>query len=215
MKQWVDYAREHRAVIFYDAAYEAYISPDARDVPHSIFEIPGARDVAIEFRSFSKTAGFTGVRAAFTVVPKSLMGRAADGSQVPLHKLWHRRHTTKFNGVSYIVQRGAEAIYTDAGRQQIRKLIDFYMTSAKLIRVGLSEAGLQCFGGEHAPYLWVKTPVGTKSWDYFDQLLTDKNIVCTPGSGFGLSGEGYVRISAFNSRANVEEAIARFREKST
>jgi LL-diaminopimelate aminotransferase len=212
LKQWVDYATEHKALIFYDAAYEAYIAPDAAGVPHSIYEISGARDVAIEFRSFSKTAGFTGVRCAFTVMPKNLMGRAADGSSVPLHRLWHRRHTTKFNGVSYIVQRGAEAVYSTAGKQQVRKLIDFYMTNAKLIRSGLSAAGLRCYGGEHAPYVWIATPDNVSSWDFFDRLLREMHIVSTPGSGFGRAGEGYVRLSAFNSRENTETAIQRIRQ---
>jgi LL-diaminopimelate aminotransferase len=218
LAQWVEYARQNRAVIFYDAAYEAYIAQNASeglaltsDVPHSIYEIPGARHVAVEFRSFSKTAGFTGVRCAFTVVPKSLTGRAADGSEVPLQRLWHRRHTTKFNGVSYVVQRGAAAIYSDAGRAQVRALIDFYMSNASLIKTGLSKAGLNCFGGEHAPYVWVQTPPGCTSWQFFDRLLGDANVVCTPGSGFGSAGEGFVRISAFNSRANVECALERIR----
>jgi LL-diaminopimelate aminotransferase len=194
-------------VILYDAAYEAYIT-DA-SIPRSIYEIPGGRDVAIEFRSFSKTAGFTGLRCAFTVIPKSVTGTAGDGSKVELHKLWHRRHTTKFNSVPYIVQRAAEASYSDAGKQQIRGLVSFYLENAKLIRDGLAKMGWQSFGGVNAPYVWVKTPGGIASWDMFDQLLKKANIVVTPGSGFGLSGEGYFRISAFNSRQNVEEAIER------
>jgi LL-diaminopimelate aminotransferase len=210
LKQWVDYARANDAIILYDAAYEAYITEPG--IPHSIYEIPGARDVAIEFRSFSKTAGFTGVRAAFTVVPRSLKGRTRDGSQVEVHKLWHRRHTTKFNGVSYIVQRGAEACYTDAGRQQVRALVGFYLENAKLIRQGLGATGLKAYGGVNAPYVWVKTPQGMSSWDAFDLLLKEANVVVTPGSGFGISGEGYFRVSAFNSRQNVEEAIGRLKE---
>jgi LL-diaminopimelate aminotransferase len=207
LTKWVEYAKQHESVIFFDAAYEAYIT-DA-SIPHSIYEIPGARDVAIEFRSFSKTAGFTGTRCAFTVVPKSLKGRAGDKSQVDLYRLWMRRHTTKFNGVSYIVQRGAEAVYSPAGKEQTRKLVAFYLENAKLIREGLTKQGLQVFGGVNAPYVWVKTPGNTSSWQFFDALLREANVVCTPGSGFGSAGEGYVRLSAFNSRANVEEALRR------
>jgi LL-diaminopimelate aminotransferase len=207
LTEWVEYAKANSSVILFDAAYEAYVA-DA-DVPHSIFEIAGARDVAIEFRSFSKTAGFTGVRAAFTVVPKTLMGKTKSGEKVDLHRLWHRRHTTRFNGISYIVQRGCEAIYSDAGKQQVRALVDFYMTNAKLIREKLGAVGLQVFGGANAPYAWVRTPRGATSWQFFDRLLTECHVVCTPGSGFGASGEGYVRLSAFNSRENVEEAMRR------
>ena len=211
LTEWVNYARANNAIILYDAAYEAYIADPA--IPHSIYEIPGARDVAIEFRSFSKTAGFTGTRCAFTVVPKTLMGDTKSGEKTPLHSLWHRRHTTKFNGVSYIVQRGAEAVYSDAGKQQVRKLIEFYMTNAKLIRAGLSKAGLNCFGGENAPYVWIQTPNKLSSWQFFDKLLNEAHVVCTPGSGFGASGEGYIRLSAFNSRENVEEALKRIAQK--
>ena len=216
LTEWVNYAQQNGAIIFYDAAYEAYISD--RSIPHSIYEIPGGRDVAIEFRSFSKTAGFTGTRCAFTVVPKTLLGVTelgpsgpgqAPAPKTPLHKLWHRRQSTKFNSVSYIVQRGAEAVYTDAGKQQVRGLIDFYMTNAKLIRAGLSKAGLNCFGGESAPYVWIQMPRGVTSWQFFDKLLNEAHIVCTPGSGFGASGEGYIRLSAFNSRENVEQALTR------
>ncbi len=208
LTEWVEYARAHRAVILYDAAYEAYITDP--QIPHSIFEIPGAREVAIEFRSFSKTAGFTGVRCAFTVVPKTLMGTSDTGELLSLHSLWNRRHTTKFNGVSYPVQRAAAAIYSEAGKQQVRSLIDFYLTNAALIRNGLSQTGLQVFGGVNAPYVWVKTPENATSWDFFDRLLTQAHLVGTPGSGFGASGEGYFRLSAFNSRENVEEAVRRF-----
>lgn len=211
LAQWVNYAKEHRAIILYDAAYEAYIA-DA-SLPHSIYEIAGARDVAIEFRSFSKNAGFTGTRCGYTVVPKSLLGKTKDGADVALHPLWNRRHSTKYNGVPYIIQRGAEATFTDAGKQQIHGLINFYMTNAKLIRAGLSQAGLKCFGGENAPYVWIKTPAGFSSWQFFDHLLTNHHIVCTPGVGFGLSGEGYIRLSAFNSRENVEEAVRRIAGK--
>jgi LL-diaminopimelate aminotransferase len=207
LTEWVNFAKQNGAVIFYDAAYEAYISDPS--LPHSIYEIPGARDVAIEFRSFSKTAGFTGTRCAYTVVPKTLMGKSKDGTDIPFHRLWHRRHTTKYNGVPYIVQRGAEATYSDAGKKQVRALIDFYMNNAKLLRAGLINAGLKCFGGENAPYLWIETPKKIPSWDFFDQLLTKAHVVCTPGSGFGAAGEGYVRLSAFNSKENVQEAVER------
>lgn len=204
---WVEYARKHEAVILFDAAYEAYIT-DA-SIPHSIYEIPGARECAIEFRSFSKTAGFTGTRAGFTVVPKSLKGKTKDGRKVEMYPLWMRRHTTKFNGISYIVQRGAEAVYSPEGKAQVRALIDGYLSNATAIREGLSKLGLKCFGGVNAPYVWIETPNKAKSWDYFDTLLGKAHVVCTPGSGFGRSGEGYVRLSAFNSRANVDEALVR------
>jgi LL-diaminopimelate aminotransferase len=207
LEKWVAWAKQNDALILFDAAYEAFIG-DA-SIPHSIYEIPGARDVAIEFRSYSKTAGFTGVRAAFTVIPKSLAGKTRDGQRVELHRLWHRRHTTKFNGISYVVQRGAEAAYSDAGRSQIRDLIAFYMTNARLVREGLAKLGLKVYGGEHAPYVWVQTPGNAASWSFFDRLLSECHVVCTPGSGFGRAGEGYVRLSAFNSRENVEEALAR------
>jgi LL-diaminopimelate aminotransferase len=207
LTQWVEYARKNASIILFDAAYEAYISDP--NVPHSIYEIPGARDVAIEFRSFSKTAGFTGVRAAYTVVPKTLMGKARDGQSVDLHRLWHRRHTTRFNGISYIVQRGCEAIYSESGKQQVRKLVEHYMTNARIIREKLGAIGMKVHGGTNAPYAWVKTPNDTSSWDFFDVLLKRAHVVCTPGSGFGASGEGYIRLSAFNSRENVEEAMAR------
>jgi LL-diaminopimelate aminotransferase len=210
LTRWVEYARANQAVILFDAAYEGYITDET--IPHSIFEIPGARDVAIEFRSFSKTAGFTGVRCAFTVVPKSLMGSTSQGEKQPLHALWTRRHTTKFNGVSYPVQRAAEAAFSPAGQQQVRGLIDFYLTNARLIREGLEQTGLKVYGGINAPYVWVKTPGTESSWDFFDRLLTQAHLVGTPGSGFGASGEGYFRLSAFNSRENVEEAVRRFQK---
>ena len=209
LKQWVDYARKHGSVILFDAAYEAFITDPA--VPHSIYEVDGAREVAIEFRSFSKTAGFTGLRCGLTVVPKSLKGRTADGKEQALHPLWNRRHTTKFNGVSYVVQRAAEAVYSDAGRQQVRGLIDFYLQNAAIMRQALEQTGLKVFGGTSAPYLWIATPGGAKSWDFFDTLLRTCHVVCTPGAGFGSQGEGYFRLSAFNSRANVEEAMRRLR----
>lgn len=211
LQAWVDYARANGSIIFFDAAYEAYIS-DA-DIPHSIYEIEGARECAIEFRSFSKNAGFTGTRCAFTVMPKNLTAKAADGSDVQLWKLWNRRQSTKFNGVSYIVQRGAEAVYSEEGAAQIKELVNFYMENAAIIREKLTAAGLQVHGGVNAPYVWVKTPNNLSSWDFFDKLLHTCNVVGTPGSGFGAAGEGYFRISAFNSRENVEEAMKRITDK--
>jgi LL-diaminopimelate aminotransferase len=207
LAQWVRYAQEQNALILYDAAYEAFITDPA--VPHSIYEIPGAREVAIEFRSFSKTAGFTGTRCAFTVVPKDLKGTTESGETVDLYRLWNRRHTTKFNGVSYIIQKGAEAVYSADGKQQVKALIEHYLTNATLIREALTKAGLKVFGGVNAPYCWVETPGKQPSWDFFDNLLNKAHVVCTPGAGFGSAGEGYVRFSAFNSRANVEEAMTR------
>ena len=207
LQAWVDYAQENDSLILFDAAYEAFISD--RDLPHSIYEIEGAKDCAIEFRSFSKNAGFTGTRCAFTVVPKNLTGKAQDGSDVEIWKLWNRRQSTKFNGVSYIVQRGAEAVYSEAGQSQTKALIGFYLENAKIIREKLTAAGLEVYGGINAPYVWVKTPNGLSSWDFFDKLLQNANVVGTPGSGFGAAGEGYFRISAFNSRENVNEAMSR------
>ncbi len=211
LQAWVDYAKAHGSIIFFDAAYEAFITD--RSLPRSIYEIDGARDCAIEFRSFSKNAGFTGTRCALTVVPKTLTAKAADGSDVELWKLWNRRQSTKFNGVSYIVQRGAEAVYSPEGKAQVTALIAFYMENAKIIRDRLTAAGLQVSGGVNAPYVWVKTPDGLSSWDFFDKLLTNCHVVGTPGSGFGAAGEGYFRISAFNSRENVEEAMNRITAK--
>ncbi len=211
LQAWVNYAKENQSIIFFDAAYEAFISEDS--LPHSIYELDGAKDCAIEFRSFSKNAGFTGTRCAYTVVPKTLTVKAADGSSVELHKLWNRRQSTKFNGVSYIVQRGAEAVYSEAGKAQIQQLIDFYMDNAKIIREKLTAAGLTVYGGINAPYIWLQTPHGLSSWDFFDKLLNTANVVGTPGSGFGAAGEGYFRISAFNSRENVETAMKRIAEK--
>jgi LL-diaminopimelate aminotransferase len=210
LQTWIDYARREDALILFDAAYEAYITDPS--IPHSIYELPGARDCAIEFRSFSKTAGFTGTRCAFTVVPKSLTGRAADGSRVELHRLWNRRQSTKFNGVSYIIQRGAEAVYSPEGRQQVRTLVAFYLENARLLCDGLRAVGLTVDGGVNAPYVWLKTPGSLTSWEFFDQLLSQAHLVGTPGNGFGASGEGYFRLSAFNSRANVEEAIRRIQQ---
>ena len=211
LQDWVNYAKSHGSIILFDAAYEAFITDP--EIPHSIYEIEGARECAIEFRSFSKNAGFTGTRCALTVVPKTLTAKAADGSDVELWKLWNRRQSTKFNGVSYIVQRGAEAVYSEAGQAQTKGLISFYLENAKIIREKLTAAGLQVFGGVNAPYVWVQTPNGISSWDFFDQLLNKTNVVGTPGSGFGAAGEGYFRISAFNSRANVEEAMRRITDR--
>jgi LL-diaminopimelate aminotransferase len=208
---WVEYAKANGSIILYDAAYEAFISNP--NLPRSIYEIEGAKDCAIEFRSFSKTAGFTGTRCAFTVVPKTLTAKAKDGSDVELWKLWNRRQATKFNGVSYIIQRGAEAVYSEAGQTQIQALVNFYLDNAKIIRQELTNAGLSVYGGVNAPYVWVKTPHGLSSWEFFDKLLETVNVVGTPGSGFGAAGEGYFRISAFNSRENVEEAMKRITAK--
>jgi LL-diaminopimelate aminotransferase len=211
LQAWVNYAKANGSIIFFDAAYEAFITDPT--LPHSIFEIEGARDCAIEFRSFSKNAGFTGTRCALTVVPKTLTAKAADGTNVELWKLWNRRQSTKFNGVSYIIQRGAEAVYSEAGQTQIKALINFYLDNAKIIREELTNAGLNVYGGVNAPYVWVQTPHGLSSWEFFDKLLETVNVVGTPGSGFGAAGEGYFRISAFNSRENVEEAMKRITAK--
>lgn len=210
LTRWVNYARDNEAIILFDAAYEAFITEP--EIPHSIFEIDGAREVAIEFRSFSKNAGFTGVRCAFTVVPGELKGRAADGSETSLQSLWNRRQSTKFNGASYVVQQGAAAAYSEAGRSQISELVAFYLENARLLREGLESVGIQVYGGVNAPYVWLKTPGDASSWDFFDRLLEDAHLVGTPGSGFGASGEGYFRLSAFNSRDNITEAVQRFRK---
>tara|TARA_B100002052_G_scaffold279563_1_gene286888 strand:- start:67 stop:1293 length:1227 start_codon:yes stop_codon:yes gene_type:complete len=207
LKAWVDYARSNGSLILFDAAYEAFIRDP--ELPHSIFEIEGARECAIEFRSFSKNAGFTGTRCALTVVPKGLKGKAANGDEVELWGLWNRRQSTKFNGVSYIVQRGAEAVYSEAGKKEVQTLVNFYMENAAIIRRDLSATGLTIYGGEHAPYVWIKTPAGMDSWGFFDHLLNKAHVVGTPGSGFGAAGEGYFRLSAFNSRSNVNEAMNR------
>lgn len=207
LKKWVDYALSHDALILFDAAYEAYIRED--DIPHSIFEIEGAKRCAIEFRSFSKTAGFTGVRCGYTVIPKEVTATTATGERVALNALWNRRQCTKFNGTSYITQRGAEAIYSKEGKQQVRETIDYYMENARIMREGLTAAGVQVFGGKNAPYLWVKTPEGFTSWQFFDHLLNEANIVSTPGVGFGPSGEGYLRLTAFGQREDCIEAIQR------
>lgn len=209
LEKWVSYALEHKAILLYDAAYEAYITEPG--VPHSIYEIPGARQCAIEFRSFSKNGGFTGVRCAFTVVPKDLQCTTSEGEEKPLHPLWNRRFSTKFNGVSYITQRGAEAIYSAEGKAEVGALVSHYMGNAGILREAVTASGLTVFGGVNAPYIWVRGPQGLTSWEIFDKVLNEANIVITPGSGFGSKGEGYFRISAFNSRANAEEAAKRFR----
>lgn len=211
LEKWVEYALANDTLILFDAAYHAFITDP--DIPRSIYEIQGARKCAIEFRSFSKNAGFTGTRCAFTVVPKGLTGKDSAGNDVEMHGLWNRRQSTKFNGVSYIVQRGAEAVYSEDGKAQIAELVAFYMENARLVREAMIEAGMEVFGGTNAPYVWVKTPEGVSSWDFFDQLLNEAHVVGTPGSGFGAAGEGYFRISAFNSRENVEEALRRISAK--
>jgi LL-diaminopimelate aminotransferase len=210
LEAWVTYAREHKSVILFDAAYEAYITEPG--IPHSIYEIPGARDCAIEFRSFSKNGGFTGTRCAFTVVPKSLNAYTKTGEAKALHPLWNRRSTTKFNGVSYIIQRAAEALYSTEGKAQVAELIQHYLGNAEVLRKGAKQAGLKVFGGVNAPYIWVRTPKGVTSWQAFDKILGEANVVITPGSGFGSKGEGFFRISAFNSRANAEEVARRLQE---
>jgi len=208
LKQWVDFAHENKALILYDAAYEAFIRDDT--LPKSIYEVEGAREVAIEFRSFSKTAGFTGTRCAYIVVPKSCRAYAHGGQSHCVHDLWHRRHTTKFNGVSYPVQKAAEAVYSDPGQRQVRELSDYYLKNAALIRTELSTLGYECIGGDNSPYIWVDGR--TDSWEFFDLLLDKAGVVCTPGAGFGRCGEGYIRISAFNSYENVQKAMARISE---
>jgi LL-diaminopimelate aminotransferase len=211
LKKWVDYALANDAVILFDAAYEAFITE--ADIPHSIYEIEGARECAIEFRSFSKTAGFTGVRCGLVIVPEELMGTTAVGEKYSFNKLWNRRQTTKFNGVSYPVQKAAAAVYSEEGWTQIKETIAYYMENARIIREGLTASGITCFGGVNAPYIWLETPEGMTSWDFFDKLLNECHVVGTPGSGFGPSGEGYFRLSAFGDRANVEMAVHRIREK--
>ena len=209
LSRWVEYAREHEALLVFDAAYEAYISQP--NIPHSIFEIPGARECAVELRSFSKNGGFTGVRCGFTVMPNSLLARTESGRRMPLHQLWHRRWSTKANSVSYPVQRGAEALYTSQGREQVRALVDHYRGNARILSEAVAKTGMMVFGGVDAPYIWVKTPDSLTSWQMFDRMLRDLNVVITPGSGFGAQGEGYFRISAFNSRQNAEEVAQRLK----
>ena len=211
LKSWVDYARFNNSIILFDAAYEAFITDES--LLHSIYEIEGAKDCAIEFRSFSKNAGFTGTRCAFTVVPKTLMASTANNSKIKIWDMWNRRQSTKFNGVSYIIQRGAEAVYSEEGKKQVDCLVRFYLENAKIIREQLGTTKLnQVYGGIHSPYIWLKTPGGMSSWEFFDELLQKVNIVGTPGSGFGSSGEGYFRISAFNSRENIEKAMKRIKK---
>ena len=210
LKKWVNYALENDTLILYDAAYEAYIQDP--DIPHSIYEIKGAKKVAIEFRSFSKTAGFTGVRCGYTVVPKELTAATLEGERIPLNRMWNRRQSTKFNGTSYITQRGAEAIYTPEGKKQVKAIIQYYMANARIMKEALESTGLKVFGGENAPYLWVKTPGEVNSWKFFEQMLYEANVVGTPGVGFGPSGEGYIRLTAFGERADCEEAMKRIRK---
>ena len=207
MQEWVDYANNNNSLIFFDAAYEAFIQDDK--LPHSIYELEGAKNCAIEFRSFSKNAGFTGVRCAYTVIPKSLEGLSLDNEKVDLWSLWNRRQSTKFNGVNYIVQRGAEAVYSEEGKVQVKNLINFYMNNAEIMRSELQKSGFKVFGGINAPYVWIKVPDKMTSWDFFDYLLEKANVVGTPGSGFGMAGEGYFRLSAFNSLTNVTNAMKR------
>lgn len=210
LKKWVNYALENDTLILYDAAYEAYIQDP--DIPHSIYEIKGAKKVAIEFRSFSKTAGFTGVRCGYTVVPKELTAATLEGERIPLNRMWNRRQCTKFNGTSYITQRGAEAIYTPKGKKQVKAIIQYYMANARIMKEALESTGLKVFGGENAPYLWVKAPGEVSSWKFFEQMLYEANVVGTPGVGFGPSGEGYIRLTAFGERADCEEAMKRIRK---
>ena len=209
LKKWVDYAKENKAIILFDSAYERYITEE--NIPHSIYEVEGAKEVAIEFRSFSKTAGFTGVRCAYTIVPKELYGYTENGDKVSINKLWNRRQCTKFNGVSYVTQRAAEAIYSEQGQKEIEENIKYYMENAKIIREGLKEAGFTVYGGVNAPYIWLKCPEGLTSWEFFDKLLQEKGIVGTPGVGFGPSGEGFFRLTAFGSRENTIKAIEKIK----
>jgi LL-diaminopimelate aminotransferase len=207
LKEWVDYAIENKVLLLFDAAYEAFITE--KDVPHSIYEIEGAKQVAIEFRSYSKTAGFTGTRCSYTVVPKECTGYLKTGESVSMNPLWNRRQTTKFNGTPYIIQRGAEAIYTEEGKKEVQEMITYYMENARIIRTSLQQAGYETYGGINAPYIWLKVPEGYTSWSFFDKLLTEKHIVTTPGVGFGPSGEGYIRLTAFGSKEQTIEAMIR------
>ena len=210
LQKWVDYALEHQSLILYDAAYEAYIQN--ADIPHSIYELEGARQCAIELRSFSKTAGFTGVRCGYTIIPQELTATTSCGEKIKLNALWNRRQCTKFNGTSYITQRGAEAIYTSEGKQQVRKTIDYYMANARTMKTALQQMGYDVTGGENAPYLWVKTPDNLSSWQFFDHLLNQAQVIVTPGVGFGPSGEGYVRLTAFGKQEDCIAAIQRIKE---
>ena len=209
LKKFVDYALENNSIILYDAAYEAFITE--ADIPHSIYEIEGARDCAIEFKSYSKTAGFTGLRCGYVVIPKSVKGYTKTGEEISLNKLWNRRTTTKFNGASYIIQRAAEAVYSEEGKKQVRENIQYYLENAKIIKDGLKEAGFTVYGGVNSPYVWLKTPNGMTSWEFFDELLEKANIVGTPGSGFGSCGEGFFRLTAFGTKENSIEAIERIK----
>ena len=210
LKRWVNYALANDTLILFDAAYEAYIQDP--DIPHSIYEIKGAKKVAIEFRSFSKTAGFTGMRCGYTVVPKELTGFTLEGERVQLNKLWNRRQCTKFNGTNYITQRAAEAVYSPEGKEQVKEIINYYMTNARIMKEGLQQCGLKVYGGDNAPYLWIKTPKGLTSWKFFEKMLYEVSIVGTPGVGFGPSGEGYLRLTAFGDRDNTLEAMARLKK---
>ncbi|MCB1177991.1 MAG: LL-diaminopimelate aminotransferase [Leptospiraceae bacterium] len=207
LKQWVDYAKKNKSIILYDAAYEGFITDSS--LPHSIYEVDGAKEVAIEFRSFSKTAGFTGTRCAYTIVPKDLKGYTSSGEEISVNQLWNRRHSTKFNGVSYPIQKAAAACYTDEGKKQVKANIDYYMNNASIIKKGVEELGFDVYGGTNAPYIWLKTPNNISSWDFFDKLLKEAQVVGTPGSGFGPSGEGYFRLSAFGKIEDVKEAVER------
>lgn len=213
LQRWVDYAQEHDALIFYDAAYEAYIQDDS--IPHSIYEIEGARRVAVEFHSFSKTAGFTGIRCGYTVVPHDVTASTKDGQRIALNPVWNRRQSTKFNGTSYLSQRAAEAIYTPAGKQQTKQAIDYYMQNARMMRETLTDMGLEVYGGTDAPYLWIRTPKGMTSWQFFDEMLHKACVVCTPGAGFGPAGEGYVRLTAFGQHEATQEALERIKRQMT
>jgi len=210
LTEWVKYAKANDAIIMYDAAYEAFIQDE--NVPRSIFEIEGAHECAMEFRSFSKNGGFTGLRCGYIAIPDALTGAAADGSRVSIKQLWSRRTSTKFNGASYPIQKGAAALFSAEGKAQVSALIEHYMANASLLRTACQEAGLTVYGGENAPYVWVACPEGVTSWDMFDKMLNDASVVITPGSGFGAAGEGFFRISAFNSKANVEEVCRRIKE---
>ena len=210
LKKWVDYAKANNSVILYDAAYEAFITEEK--IPHSIYEVEGAKEVAIEFKSYSKTAGFTGVRCAYVVIPKELKGYTKDGKEISYNKLWNRRTCTKFNGVSYIVQRAAEATYSEKGKKEIKENINYYLENAKIIKKGLEKAGFTCYGGVNSPYVWLKVPDGMTSWEFFDELLEKANVVGTPGSGFGPHGEGYYRLTAFGTKENTIKAIERIKK---
>ena len=210
LKKWVDYAKENKSIILYDAAYEAFITE--KNIPHSIYEIEGAKEVAIEFKSYSKTAGFTGLRCGYVVIPKEVIGFTENKEEISLNKLWNRRTCTKFNGVSYITQRAAEAIYTKDGQKQIKENINYYLENAKIIKEGLEEAGYSVYGGVNSPYIWLQIPEGMTSWEFFDKLLKEVNVVGTPGSGFGPHGEGYFRLTAFGTKENTIEAIERIKK---